>query len=106
MLKLILSIIFFFLWTVVGYFHFYNGMLLLTQARGSVIAYYFTALVLTIRFGLWSIVSWGDANGFIAMSKLFSRGKVLGGIFCIVYIVLTIPTAVLAALNAVMIYRR
>lgn len=105
-LKLILSIIFFFVWTITGYYHFFHGSNLLVQLRGRAWAYYFTALIIAIRFALWSIFAWGDANGFIAMVRLFSHGNIAGGIFSIIYIALTLPVAFLAVLGAIFVYRR
>lgn len=79
---------------------------MLTQLRGRPWAYYITSAILAIRFALWSIFTWGDANGFIAMVKLFTHGNIAGGIFSIIYIALTLPVAFLAFLGAMFVYKR
>lgn len=101
-----MSIIFFFFWTVTGYFHFYHGHRLITQLRGSAVSYYISAFIIALKFLLWSIFDWGDANGFIAMIRLFTHGNILCGVFSIIYILLTLPVAVLATIGAVFVYRR
>ena len=94
------------MWTISGYYHFYHGNMLLTQLRGRAWAYYISSAIIAIRFALWSVFTWGDANGFIAMVKLFTHGNIVGGIFSIIYIALTIPVALLAVLGASFVYKR
>lgn len=101
-----ISIFVFFIWLPISVYLFILPYQIMLGGEGYPLVFYIFSIIAFAWFFIWSIADFADANGYVMVGKHFSEGRGAAGVFAIVTAILMMLISFLAAINAVLFYRR
>lgn len=105
-IRLAISFFLFFLWLPLAFWLLFLPYHIIMKDEGKPILFYALSLVALVWFLIWSIADFADANGFVMVGKNFDAGRGAAGFFGLVTALMMLAASILAAVNAVLFYKR